>query len=148
MIAEITIPGRAYTKKNSQNVFAVKAEIANADSKSRVYCPRCHSKLKILFNLMQSKQYRQYEEECLWRLKSYRGPKFTSNVRVTCVYWMPSYQSWPDLMGLYQATADILQKAGIIKNDRDIVSFDGSRIAGIDSGNPRVEIEIEGGVIE
>jgi len=61
---------------------------------------------------------------------------------------MPSYQSWPDLMGLYQATADILQKAGIIKNDRDIVSFDGSRIAGIDSGNPRVEIEIEGGVIE
>lgn len=128
MIAEITIPGRAYTKKNSQKI--------------------CRNPATGVYFITQSDRYQRYEEECLWRLKSYRGPKFTSNVRVTCVYWMPSYQSWPDLMGLYQATADILQKAGIIKNDRDIVSMDGSRIAGIDSGNPRVEIEIEGGVIE
>jgi Holliday junction resolvase RusA-like endonuclease len=49
----------------------------------------------------------------------------------------------PDLLGLLQATADILEKAQIIDNDRNVVSFDGSRIMGVDKRNPRVEIEIE-----
>jgi len=49
----------------------------------------------------------------------------------------------PDLLGLLQATADILEKAQIIDNDRNVVSFDGSRIMGVDKQNPRVEIEIE-----
>ena len=49
----------------------------------------------------------------------------------------------PDLLNLEQATADILEKARVIENDKNIVSFDGSRIAGIDKANPRVEIIIE-----
>ena len=44
---------------------------------------------------------------------------------------------------MYQATADILEKAGIIDNDRNIISMDGSQIVGIDRERPRVEIEIE-----
>ena len=50
----------------------------------------------------------------------------------------------PDLLNLEQATADILEKARVIENDKNIVSFDGSRIAGIDKENPRTEIIIEG----
>ena len=50
----------------------------------------------------------------------------------------------PDLLNLEQATADILQKAGVIENDKNIYSFDGSRIAGVDKANPRTEIIIEG----
>jgi len=55
---------------------------------------------------------------------------------------MPNRQSWPDLMGLLQATCDILQKAEIIVNDQNVISLDGSRIVGVDINNPRVEIEI------
>ena len=49
----------------------------------------------------------------------------------------------PDLLNLEQATADILEKARVIENDKNIVSFDGSRIAGIDKANPRAGIIIE-----
>lgn len=124
MQTEITIPGRPITKKNSQQITY------NRHTGKR--------------GLIQSQQYRDYETECLWILKSYRGPRFKdSKLHVRCQYYMPNRRSWPDLMGLYQATADIIEKAGIIDNDRNIVSMDGSRIMGIDKENPRVEIFIE-----
>ena len=41
---------------------------------------------------------------------------------------MPDRRSWPDLVGLMQATGDILERARIIENDKDIVSWDGSYI--------------------
>jgi Holliday junction resolvase RusA-like endonuclease len=56
---------------------------------------------------------------------------------------MPNRRGSPDLLGLLQATADILEEAGVIDNDRNVVSFDGSQIMGVDKQNPRVEIEIE-----
>lgn len=121
--AEITIPGRPITKKNHQQI-----------------CKNWRTGGRFI---AQSEAYQNYETECLWHLKTYRGPKFTGPVRVTCRYWMPNRRSWPDLPGLYQATADILEKAGIIDNDRNIISMDGSRIVGIDRERPRVEIEIE-----
>ena len=124
MKVEITIPGRPMTKKNHQQILRNK----------RTGKPF----------VVQSEAYQNYETACLWHLKTYRGPKFTGPVRVACRYWMPNRRSWPDLPGLYQATADILEKAGIIANDRNIVSMDGSEIVGIDRERPRVEIEIEG----
>ena len=126
MKTEFTIPGRPITKKNHQMVVKAKTK------EGRIY-----------HRPIQSEAYRNYEEACLWELKKYRGPKFTGPVRLTCRYWMPDRRSWPDLPGLYQATADILEKAGIIDNDRNIVSMDGSEIVGIDRERPRVEIEIE-----
>jgi len=44
---------------------------------------------------------------------------------------------------LLQATCDILEESKIINNDKFIVSFDGSHIAGVDKENPRVEVTIE-----
>jgi Holliday junction resolvase RusA-like endonuclease len=117
----ITLPGRPITKKNSQQI------VMNRRTKRR--------------QVIQSEYYRAYEEACLWRLKKYRV-KYTGPVQVTARYWMPNRRSWPDLMGLLQATADILEAAGIIENDRDIVSLDGSEIVGVDKENPRAEIEI------
>lgn len=143
MKVDITIPGRPTTKKNSQNALPFKITFAKPGSKTRLRCPTCGTKLRTLFRLLQSDAYQNYETACLWHLKTYRGPKFTGPVRVTCRYWMPNRRSWPDLPGLYQATADILEKAGIIDNDRNIVSMDGSEIMGVDRENPRVEIEIE-----
>lgn len=91
---------------------------------------------------IQSKRFLQYEEECLWFLKQY--PKLgKGEFKLTAKYHMPNRQAWPDLLGLLQATADILEKAEIIEDDKYIKSFDGSEIAGIDKDNPRAEIIIE-----
>ena len=47
---------------------------------------------------------------------------------------MPNRKGWPDLMGLIQATADILQDAEILADDGHIASLTECRIAGIDKG--------------
>ena len=55
---------------------------------------------------------------------------------------MPNRKGWPDLFGLGQATADILESAGIIEDVGYIAQIDGSMIAGIDAKDPRVEITV------
>lgn len=115
----IVILGRPATKKNSGRIV------------------RCGKFPKLL----PSKAYEEYEQSALWQLKACRE-RYDGPVSVKALYWMPDRRSWPDWSGLTQATGDILQKAGIIRNDRDIVHWDGTRIAGVDKQRPRVEIEI------
>jgi Holliday junction resolvase RusA-like endonuclease len=47
-----------------------------------------------------------------------------------------------DAVGYYQALADALEEAGIVENDRLIVSWDGSRLLK-DADNPRIEVTLE-----
>lgn len=122
MKTKIVIPGRPTTKKNSGRIV------------------RCGRYPKLL----PSRAYEEYETNCLWLLKAgYRGPRFEGSIALRARYWMPDRRGWPDLAGLIQATQDILQKAGIISDDKHVVSLDGCRIAGVDRENPRAEIEIE-----
>lgn len=101
--------------------------------------------------LLPSASYKAYAEAALWQLKQQMREQdldpagddpIPYAMSVTCLYWMPNKQSWPDLVGLLQATSDILQEAGIIKDDGMIVDYGTSRIEGIDKGNPRVWISI------
>lgn len=46
-----------------------------------------------------------------------------------------------DAVGYYQALADILEKAGVVPDDKWIVAWDGSRLA-VDRANPRVELTL------
>ena len=93
--------------------------------------------------LIQSKQYREYEESALWQLMPQRPPTpIDCAVCLTARYYMPDRRGWPDLFGLIQATADILEKAGIVEDDGFIADVDGSMIVGIDHDNPRVEITL------
>jgi hypothetical protein len=46
-----------------------------------------------------------------------------------------------DAVGYYQGLADLLQKRGIVADDKLIVSWDGSRLA-VDRKRPRVEITL------
>ena len=46
-----------------------------------------------------------------------------------------------DAVGFYQALADLLEKAGIVENDRFIVAWDGSRLCK-DAARPRVELTL------
>ncbi len=119
----IVLTGRPITKKNSQRI------IVNRRTGRPMVIP--------------SPQYKIYEEACLWELKAYRGPKFgKALVNVQAHYWMPNHRAWPDLLGLEQATADVLEAGRIIDNDKYIYSWDGSRICGVDKQNPRAEITI------
>lgn len=90
---------------------------------------------------IQSEAYRNYEDACLWQLA---GKKLhvSGIVVVECKYYLPNKRSWPDLIGLLQATSDILTKAGVIDDDKWICSYGKSCIAGIDKENPRAEIRI------
>ena len=46
-----------------------------------------------------------------------------------------------DAVGFYQAVGDLLQLAGVVVNDKYLVSWDGSRLLK-DSARPRVELEL------
>lgn len=61
---------------------------------------------------------------------------------MTATYYMPNRKGWPDLFGLVQATADILESAGIIEDDGYIAGIDDSMIAGIDKEDPCTIVEI------
>lgn len=95
--------------------------------------------------LLPSKQYKAYEEDALWQLRGqWQGKKSIDRaVHVTALYYMPNRIGWPDLVGLEQATADILEKAGVIADDGFIADWDGSCIAAIDKENPRVKIFLD-----
>ena len=118
-MAKLIIPGRAATKKNSSRIVRFGKKTA----------------------ILPSEAFENYQESALWHLKKYKH-RYACQVHVCCLYWLPDKRWWPDLIGLLQATSDILEKSGILENDRLIVDYDGSRIMGLDKQNPRVEIEI------
>lgn len=119
---KITFKGRPITKKNHGQLVKRNGKMC----------------------MIPSKAYREYEESCLWQIA---GKKIyvPGVVVVECVYYMPDKKSFPDLIGLLQATSDILTKARVIDDDKWICSYGASRIAGYDKPNPRAEITITNG---
>lgn len=61
-------------------------------------------------------------------------------IEVTAMYTMATRSSWPDLVGLMQATGDLLEAAGIVKNDRLIVSWGRTHIHEVDKEHAGVGI--------
>lgn len=128
----VVIPGQPATKKNSATVV------------------RNHA------HILPSAAYRAYERNCRETLAALgRLPHYTLPVRLTCRYYLKDRAHWPDLVGLMQATADIIsderRKIGgkmvttrewLLSDDRIVTSWDGTVIAGIDKLRPRVEIVI------
>lgn len=114
------ITGRPITKKNS-------GRYVKTGGRSR---------------LLPSKQFEAYEEAALWQLRCQARPDIplACPVNLRVEYYMPNRKGWPDLMGLIQATADILQDAEILADDGYVATLAGCRIAGIDKVNPRAEI--------
>lgn len=118
-VVDITLKGRPATKKNSGRIVFKNGK--------RIIIP--------------SETYENYEDACLWQLAG-KKLHISGIVVVECKYYLPNKRSWPDLIGLLQATSDILTKAGIIDDDKWICSYGDSCIAGIDKENPRAEIRI------
>lgn len=119
MVYKFTIDGRPMTKKNSMT--------------------------KTRYGLIQSKQYRDYEKAALCQLMAQKPRGFRAidcAARMNVEYYMPNRKGWPDLFGLVQATADILEKANILEDDGYIADVAFSCIAGVDPVWPRAEIKI------
>ena len=91
--------------------------------------------------IAQSKEYIQYEKDCLWQIRSPPQP-LAGPVNVKCLYYMPTRRR-VDLTNLLEATDDILVRAGVLADDcaAVVAGHDGSRVL-LDRKNPRVEIEI------
>lgn len=115
--------------------------------------------MKPIPQLLPSKAYRVYEQHCREELIKLRQrvslPHFDGPVRIKALYYLQSAAHWPDLLGLEQATADILSdeyrvlnhkrtliREWLLSDDRIIKSWDGSRIAGIDREKPRIDVQI------
>lgn len=118
-VIDITLKGRPATKKNSGRIVFKNGK--------RIIIP--------------SEAYENYEDACMWQLAG-KKLHISGVVVVECKYYLPNKRSWPDLIGLLQATSDILTKAGVIDDDKWICSYGESCIAGIDNENPRAEIRI------
>lgn len=121
-------PGRPMTKKTSQQIVTNK--------KTGKYM------------IIPSNQTSSYENAILWQIPSTAKQGLSGRLVVIVHYWMENRAGWPDLTGLMQNTADILQKAGVIQNDKEITSWGDTRIVGIDKQNPRAEITIFEDVVD
>lgn len=91
--------------------------------------------------IVQSKEYIQYERDCLQQLHPPSWP-LAGPVNVRCLYYMPTRRQ-VDLTNLLEATDDILVKAGVLADDcaAVVAGHDGSRVL-LDRKRPRVEITI------
>lgn len=118
-VIDITLKGRPATKKNSGRIISRNGKPI----------------------IIPSETYKSYEDACMWQLAG-KKLHISGIVVVECKYYLPNKKSWPDLIGLLQATSDILTKAGVIDDDKWICSYGNSCIAGIDKDNPRAEIRI------
>ena len=88
-----------------------------------------------------SKVFEDYQESCLWQLKTSYRP-ISARVNVCCVYYMETARR-VDLANLIEATTDILVHAKVLEDDNSkiVAGHDGSRVL-IDRKNPRAEITI------
>lgn len=118
-VIDITLKGRPATKKN-------RGRIVSRNGKPII---------------IPSEAYKNYEDACMWQLAG-KKLHISGIIVVECKYYLPNKRSWPDLIGLLQATSDILTKAKVIDDDKWICSYGDSCIAGIDKDNPRAEIRI------
>lgn len=124
---KLTIYSQPISKKNSLNLVDIGKQ-----------CPCCRRRAKTL--PLPSKAFKAYEKLAKGQLAMYPY-RHKGQVEVTCLYWLETSRR-PDLTNLLAATHDILEHCGIIENDNQIYSVDGSRIMGKDADNPRVEVII------
>ena len=71
-----------------------------------------------------------------------RNPPAAIRVPVNCSAVFYRDRRVGDAIGYFQGLADLLEKHGVVADDKFIVSWDGSRLDH-DKADPRVEVELE-----
>lgn len=118
LIAKITIPGRVAILKNSKRIFG--------RGRKKIVIP--------------SPKYVAWEDEALAAvLGSYKGQAIDFPCEVHAKFYFANHQGEADLSNMIQGPEDVLQKAGILKNDKLVMRAEMEKFFGHE---PRVEIEI------
>jgi Holliday junction resolvase RusA-like endonuclease len=119
----IVIPIEPRTKKNHQQI------IRNKSTGALMVIP--------------SKQYKEYEKDCMEHIPTEYKKRIDYPVTVSCKFYMGTKRKC-DLVNLLQSIDDILVRAGVLADDNFTVieSHDGSRVL-YDKECPRTVIEIK-----
>jgi Holliday junction resolvase RusA-like endonuclease len=98
-MTEIVINGRVASLKNSKQIFWRNG--------------------KIIFT--SSKAWKSFEELALWQLKKYNAIKFNRDVDIDYIFEMKG--NCIDIDNAITGINDLLQKAGIIDDDKNIINI-------------------------
>lgn len=116
---KITLFGRVASKKNSKRIF-INQKTGKPIVKS-------------------SEAYENFEQMCLWQLKACRV-RFDCPVRVKYAFELQGRQDI-DADNAMASINDVLQLAGVLTNDKNIVAGSFEKIAGCKEHKTIVEIE-------
>lgn len=95
--------------------------------------------------VLPSKPFEDWNKGAQWQIAKWKSENrhtkpIESSVNCRAIFYRDAERG--DAVGYYQSIADALQEAGIIKNDSQVKSWDGSRLRK-DALNPRIELIIE-----
>jgi Holliday junction resolvase RusA-like endonuclease len=91
--------------------------------------------------LLPSKPHQRWFSGALPQIKAqWKRAPLTTSVSVRALFYRDRASG--DLCNYMQALADALERAGVVKDDRLIASWDGSRLRK-DAAHPRIELAIE-----
>lgn len=133
---QILVPTRPTTKKTSSSIVYKRVPTRKLPSG---HCGACgRGSLPIV---LPSDTYRLFEPVAVALLmKAWQGrAPLTGPVHVSAVFYREAARG--DLVGFMQALADVLEKAGVVDNDRQIECWDGTRLDK-DADRPRIELVI------
>lgn len=120
VIAHFVVTGPPRTKKNSARIFK------RADGSPFI---------------MPSKQAKSWQKDAAAQIARQNVNRLHLQRPVNVVALVYRERAVGDLVNYLQAIADALEQAGVVRNDKWIVTWDGSRLKK-DKARPRVEITI------
>lgn len=123
----LVISGPPRTKKNSGRI--VKAGKRQVILPSAAWCEWAEKATHELARVTRAPG---------WKLEGISFP-LTDAYNVTALFYRDANRG--DACGFYQGLADLLEKAGVVCDDVQLVAWDGSRLLK-DSANPRVELTL------
>lgn len=85
-----------------------------------------------------SKRYKQWETDAMWQVKTEK--KWTGKIKITIIFRMKGKMG-ADLDNLVTSVLDVLQKASIIDNDRNVVDIRAIKQEGFPDWETQVVIE-------
>lgn len=109
LVFECEIPGRPYLKKTQVRVVG------------------SGRRKRFLYSLV----YKQWEARAIYEIKRAMGfvnhqYPLKGKLRLQCHFCFENRMAEPDLSACYEGIQDCLQSAGVIENDKQIFSHDGS----------------------
>lgn len=118
-----TIPGRPYIKKNGAKVYRT------GQTRRLIY-----SRNYIQWETLAKTKIALAKKDCATPLPL-KGP-----LNLKAVFYFENHSGEPDLSACYEGLQDVLQKMGIIENDKQIYGHNGS--TKVFGKEPRVEFEL------